>query len=86
MKYTSEQLANWNRVVDILREDMATPTFNAWIKPLQLDLVTSDEVAVKCADAAVQTMLTQRYSQKMNAAVRSAFGPHYTLKLLPADE
>lgn len=82
MNYTPEQEQMWNRVVESFRTQIQTVSFNAWIKPMKLYAVTSDEVIVTFKDMAAQAMVLSRYQTRVETVVRTVFGMRYSLKML----
>ena len=65
MNFTPEQEQMWNRIVESFRESLPTVSFNAWIKPMKLYAVTSDEVIVTFKDVAAQFMIVSRYQSRV---------------------
>ena len=82
MNFTPEQEQMWNQIVDRFRESLPTVSFNAWIKPMKLFAVTSDEVIVTFKDVAAQFMLVSRYQTRVETVVRAVFGLRYSFKIL----
>lgn len=82
MNYTPEQEQMWNRVVESFRTQIQTVSFNAWIKPMKLYAVTSDEVIVTFKDMAAQSMVLSRYRSRVETVMRTVFGMRYSLKML----
>ena len=46
MRYTPEQKAAWDRVMQILKENLDNLSFNAWFKGLSLYAVKEDRIII----------------------------------------
>ena len=86
MNYTPEQEQMWNHVVEIFRAQIQKASFEAWIKPMKLFAVTSDEVIVTFDDMMSQSVMVGRYRQRVEIIVRNVFGMGYTLKVIDTRE
>ena len=82
MNFTPEQEQMWNRIVQSFRDSLPAVSFNAWIKPMKLYAVTSDEVIVTFKDMAAQFMIVSRYQSRVETVVRTVFGMRYSFKIL----
>ena len=82
MSYTQEHLQKWNYIVNLFRENLAKPSFESWIEPLQLYSVTSDEVIVTHANTLAISMISNRYHSSIEGEVKLKFGQRYTLKVV----
>lgn len=86
MNYTPEQQSLWNRVVGFFEEELATPSFKQWIKPMELFAVTANEVIVIFHDALSLQMMIHLYKSRVENKIKFFFGSNYTLKVLDAKE
>ena len=82
MAYTQEQLDVWNRIAEKLRESVSPVSYDAWIKPMRLFAVTSDEIIITSPILQAMGALRGRYESMIEAAVRVNYGMNYRLKLI----
>ena len=80
--YTQEQLDVWNRIAEKLRESVSPVSYDAWIKPMRLFAVTSDEIIITSPILQAMGALRGRYESMIEAAVRVNYGMNYRLKLI----
>jgi len=86
MNYTVEQEKLWRQAIDTLRKDMNSAIFKAWIEPMKLFAVTSDEILATFADIFVLDMFKNRYQTTFESLLRSLFGMRYTLRVVEERE
>ncbi len=86
MNYTPEQEQMWNHVIEVFRTQIQKASFDAWVKPMKLFAVTSNEVIVTFEDAMSQSVMVNRYRQRVETLVRTVFGMDYSLKLIDSRE
>ena len=82
LAYTQEQLDVWNRIAEKLRESVSPVSYDAWIKPMRLFAVTSDEIIITSPILQAMGALRGRYESMIEAAVRVNYGMNYRLKLI----
>ena len=82
LAYTQEQLDVWNRIAEKLRESVSPVSYDAWIKPMRLFAVTSDEIIITSPILQAMGALRGRYESVIEAAVRVNYGMNYRLKLI----
>ena len=82
LAYTQEQLDVWNRIAEKLRESVSPVSYDAWIKPMRLFAVTSDEIIITSPILQAMGALRGRYESMIEAAVRVNFGMNYRLRLI----
>jgi len=82
MNYTPDQEQKWNQVVESFRRDLQTVSFDAWVAPMKLYAVTSDEVIVSFKDMAAKSMMVLRYQTRVETVVRTVFGMRYSFKVI----
>ena len=82
MAYTHEQLDVWNRIAEKLRGSVSPVSYDAWIKPMRLFAVTSDEIIITSPILQAMGALRGRYESMIEAAVRVNYGMNYRLKLI----
>ena len=82
LAYTQEQLDVWNRIAEKLRESVSPVSYDAWIKPMRLFAVTSDEIIITSPSLQAMGALRGRYESMIEAAVRVNYGMNYRLKLI----
>lgn len=82
MAYTQEQLDVWNRIAEKLRESVSPVSYDAWIKPMRLFAVTSDEIIITSPILQAMGALRGRYESMIEAAVRVNYGMNYRLRLI----
>ena len=76
----------WNHVIEVFRTQIQKASFDAWVKPMKLFAVTSNEVIVTFEDAMSQSVMVNRYRQRVETLVRTVFGMDYSLKLIDSRE
>ena len=86
MNYTPEQEQMWNHVIEVFRTQIQKASFDAWVKPMKLFAVTSNEVLVTFEDAMSQSVMVGRYQKRVEILVRSVFGMEYSLKIIEPRE
>ena len=82
LAYTQEQLDVWNRIAEKLRESVSPVSYDAWIKPMRLFAVTSDEIIITSPILQAMGALRGRYESMIEAAVRVNYGMNYRLRLI----
>ena len=82
LAYTQEQLDVWNRIAEKLRESVSPVSYDAWIKPMRLFAVTSDEIIITSPILQAMGALRGRYESMIEAAVRVNYGMNYRLNLI----
>lgn len=89
MNYTPEEKAKWDRVIQIMDENMATPAqrpmFNVFIRPLKLYAATPDTLYVSGDTAFNLQHMKTRYGTMIYSAVAMVFGHTYEIEYYPAD-
>ena len=76
----------WNHVIEVFRTQIQKASFDAWVKPMKLFAVTSNEVIVTFEDAMSQSVMVGRYRQRVEILVRNVFGMDYSLKIIDPRE
>lgn len=86
MNYTPEQKASWDKVMQILRDNMDGPSFNAWFKPLRLYAVTGDKVIIVAQNTFTMRHVQSRYGSLLLNNMDSVFDRKYELEFHTEDE
>ena len=80
MRYTPEQKAAWDRVMQILKENLDNLSFNAWFKGLKLYAVTGDKIVILGQNAFNLQHMQVRYGTMLVSTVDMVFDRKYTLE------
>ena len=80
MRYTPEQKAAWNRVMQLLRENLDNLSYNAWFKGLSLYAVTGDKIVIVGQNAFNLQHMQVRYGTMLLSTVDMVFDRKYTLE------
>ena len=80
MNYTPEQKASWDRVMQLIHENLDGPSYNAWFKPLSLYAVTSDKIIIVGQNAFNLQHMQNRYGTMLLSTIDMVFERRYTLE------
>ena len=80
MRYTPEQKAAWDRVMQILKENLDNLSFNAWFRGLKLYAVTGDRIVILGQNAFNLQHMQVRYGTMLVSTVDMVFDRKYTLE------
>ena len=84
MRYTPEQKANWDSVIQLLKENLSdvaqTASFNTWLKPLKLHAVTADTIVIICENAFSMKHVQTHYATMLYSTVKLVFNRTYELE------
>ena len=80
MRYTPEQKAAWDKVMQILKENLDNLSFNAWFKGLSLYAVTGDRIIILGQNAFNLQHMQVRYGTMLVSTVDMVFKKKYTLE------
>ena len=80
MNYTPEQKAAWDRVMQLIEENLDGPSFSAWFKPLSLYAVTGDKIIIVGQNAFNLQHMQNRYGTMLMSTVDMIFERRYDLE------
>ena len=80
MRYTPEQKAAWDRVMQILRENLDNLSYNAWFRGLSLYAVTGDKIVIVGQNAFNLQHMQVRYGTMLVSTVDMVFDRKYNLE------
>ena len=80
MRYTPEQKAAWDRVMQLLKENLDNLSFNAWFKGLSLYAVTGDKIVIVGQNAFSLQHMQVRYGTMLVSTVDMVFDKKYNLE------
>ena len=90
MRYTPEEKAKWDRLIEMIRESLESSGqvhfYNMFIKPLKLYAVTSDTLYISGDNAFNLYHMKQRYATMLYSTVPVVFGKRYELEYYPESE
>ena len=86
MRYTPEQKASWDKVIQLLKENLDTLSFNAWFRGLSLFAVTGDKLVILGQNAFNLQHMQSRYGTVLVNTVDMVFDKKYTLEFHTEDE
>lgn len=73
----------WERVLDIVREELNTPSFKTWFEHTAPLEVTDDAVfVVGVQNEFARSWLEERYSQRLSAALRQVVGSEMSVRIV----
>ena len=77
MTYTPEQKAQWDQVMDFIREDMGTMSFNTWFGSLRLYGISGDKIYIVSENTFALSHMRNRYGTLLVTTMDSVFGRRY---------
>ena len=80
MRYTPEQKAAWDRVMQLLKENLDNLSYNAWFKSLRLYAVTGDKIVILGQNAFNLQHMQSRYGTMLVSTVDMVFDRKYSLE------
>lgn len=80
MRYTPEQKAAWDRVMQLLKENLDNLSYNAWFKGLRLYAVTGDKIVILGQNAFNLQHMQVRYGTMLVSTVDMVFEKKYALE------
>ena len=86
MNYTPEQKACWDRVMQLLKDNLSGPPFNAWIKPLSLYAVTGDKLIIVGQNNFTLQQMQNRYGAMLLSTIDMVFDRKYQLEFYTQEE
>ena len=90
MNYTPDEKAKWDRVIQLMQENLDSPSqrpmFNTFIKPLKLYAATADTLYISGDNAFILNHMKDRYGTMLYSAVPLVFGRTYELEYYPEDQ
>ena len=86
MNYTPEHKAMWDRVLQLLKNGLDGPSFNAWFKTLELYAVTADKIIILGPSAFNLSYMKRRFGTMLLNSVDIAFDKRYELEFYTPDE
>ena len=86
MRYTPEQKAAWDKVMQLLQENLDHLSFNAWFKGLSLYAVTGDKLIILGQNAFNLQHMQSRYGTVLVNTVDMVFPKKYTLEFYTDNE
>ena len=86
MNYTPEQKACWDRAMQLLKENLDGPSFNAWFKTLSLYAVTGDKIIIVGQNSFSLQHMQSRYGTTLLSTIDMVFDRRYQLEFYTQDE
>lgn len=86
MNYTPEQKASWDRVMQLLKENLDGPSWNAWFKLLQLYAVIGDRIILTGPSAISMQYMQKRFGTLLLNTVDMVFDHRYRLEFYGPEE
>ena len=77
MTYTPEQQAQWDQVMDYLRQDMGNISYNTWFKSLKYRGTSGNTLYITSDNAFALRHIQNRYLSLLLSAMDSVFGQRY---------
>jgi len=86
MNYTPDQKACWDRAMQLLKENLDGPSFNAWFKTLSLYAVTADKLIIVGQNAFSLQHMQSRYGTILLSTIDMVFERKYQLEFYTQEE
>ena len=86
MNYTPEQKACWDHAMELLKENLGTPSYNAWFKPLSLYAIVGDRMLILSQNSFTLQHMRNRYSAVLLTALDTVFKHKYELEFYTEDQ
>ena len=86
MNYTPEHKACWDRAMQLLKENLDTPSYNAWFKTLELYAIAGERMIIVGQNSFSLQYMRNRYGATLLNAVDMVFDRHYQLEFYTQDE
>ena len=86
MNYTPDQMACWDRAMQLLKENLDGPSFNAWFKTLSLYAVTADKLIIVGQNAFSLQHMQSRYGTILLSTIDMVFERKYQLEFYTQEE
>jgi len=86
MNYTPDQKARWDRAMQILKDNLDVPSYNAWFKPLRLHAVTTDKIIIVGQNSFALQHMRSRFGTSLLSTIDMVFDRRYELEFYTEDE
>ena len=86
MNCTPDQQARWDRVLRILKDNLDTPTFNAWFKPLRLHAISGKRMIIAGANSFALQHMQSRYGTTLLATIDMVYDERYDPEFYTEEE
>ena len=86
MNYTPEQKAAWDRVMQILKDNLDGPAYNTWFKPLELHSISGDKLRIVGQSTFSLQHMQNRYGTMLLSTIDMVFDRKYQLEFYTQDE
>ena len=86
MNYTPEQKAAWDRVMQILKDNLDGPAYNTWFKPLEMHSISGDKLRIVGQSTFSLQHMQNRYGTMLLSTIDMVFDRKYQLEFYTQDE
>ena len=86
MNYTPEQKAAWDRVMQILKDNLDGPAYNTWFKPLEMHSISGDKLVIVGQSTFSLQHMQNRYGTMLLSTIDMVFDRKYQLEFYTQDE
>ena len=86
MNYTPEQKAKWDEVMRRIEQSVDKPSFDQWLRPLELYAVTPDALIILGRSSFELQHMRNRFANNLYSMVRLIFGRPYELEYHTREE
>ncbi len=86
MNYTPEQKAKWDEVMRRIEQSVDKPSFDQWLRPLQLYAVTPEALIILGRSSFELQHMRSRFANNLYSMVRLIFGRAYELEYHTEEE
>ena len=86
MNITREQQTAWEKALKMLENDLPTPNYNAWIRPMRMHSISNDTIVIEMENTFQINHVRQRYYTMIYNVIALSFGRKYELDFVTPEE